>query len=170
MRWPSRSAPPGKGGMAAFLRRLPSVNPSEKVQILQPNHSLPVVARDVTFLLPHVAIKDDLHHNQATAFDLVWISPDVTQNLLLSSDRWGRGRSLAASRPSASTEHQRGTCHMPMSRSPWRIAALMGGRCRDAGAVHSDEEESPVSFPFRPDHENATLRDDIFTPRNSCLR
>jgi predicted amidohydrolase len=26
---------------------------------------------------------------------------------------------------------------MPMSRSPRRIAALMGGRCRDAGAGHS---------------------------------
>jgi hypothetical protein len=134
---------PEKGDMAALLGRLPSVNSSEKVQILQQNHSLPVVAPDVTFLLPYVAIKDDLHHNQATAFDLVWISPDVTQNLLLGSHRWGQGRSLAASRPSASTEHQeeRATCSCldPPGASPrrwrtqprrWRWSLRRGGITR----------------------------------------
>jgi len=88
---------------------------------------------------------------------------------------------------------------MPTPRSPGRIAAVTkvaviqrdvvweidpmgltvfgdGDRAAvlsaevDPGAVRATRAESAVSFPFRPDHENTTLRDDVFTWGNSCIR
>src|SRR5579862_4298615 len=57
--------------------------------IVKESFSLPHVVTRVTSVLPSVAGKDDLNHNRATARDLVWISPRVTQNLSVGSDRCG---------------------------------------------------------------------------------
>ena len=52
-----------------------------------------------------------------------------------------------------------------MTRVSKRVAGLAA-----VATVLSAEAESTVSFVFPPDHENTTLRDDIFTSRDSGLR
>jgi hypothetical protein len=89
----------------------------------------------------------------------------------------GPPKRLAALTRVAAIQHELDCPAGPALLDPMGVTMLGGGDRTavlgaevDAGCSASDEEESAVSFPFRPDHENTTLRDDIFTPRDSCLR